>query len=218
MFGIDGLEDTHAIYRIGTSYNKIINNAKAFIHGGGRAYWQFIIFDHNAHQVEQAQQLANELGFEKFFVLYQDRFADNAAVPVQRFDKNLKQIKAEVVVKETSNDLIRRLSESNRDINCRSKQIGWISIYADGTVWPCCWLMGWHRANHQKPAAVINYHFQKILKLDLDQISLYNNTLDEILNSDLWQKRYPNSFDSKPNPVCIQQCSGKNDKHTQSHS
>jgi hypothetical protein len=23
----------------------------------------------------------------------------------------------------------------------------------------------------------------------------------------LWQKRYPNSFKSKPNPVCLQQCS-----------
>jgi MoaA/NifB/PqqE/SkfB family radical SAM enzyme len=29
--GIDGLEDTHKLYRIGTDWNKIIKNAKAFI-------------------------------------------------------------------------------------------------------------------------------------------------------------------------------------------
>jgi hypothetical protein len=24
----------------------------------------------------------------------------------------------------------------------------------------------------------------------------------------LWQKQYPNSFANRPNPVCLQQCSG----------
>jgi DNA-3-methyladenine glycosylase I len=31
VFGIDGLADTHSIYRVGTDYHKIIENAKAFI-------------------------------------------------------------------------------------------------------------------------------------------------------------------------------------------
>jgi hypothetical protein len=45
-FGIDGLEDTHSLYRVNTDFNKIINNATAFIEAGGSAVWQFIEFEH----------------------------------------------------------------------------------------------------------------------------------------------------------------------------
>ena len=208
VFGIDGLHDTHSLYRIGTSFDRVIANASAFIQGGGQAEWQFILFEHNAHQIDQAQQLANQLGFAKFFVLYQDRFDQDHAQAVKKYSKDLSTIDANLVVKESSANFSRRIAVSDRQINCRSQQIGWISIYADGTVWPCCWLMGWHRAQHQKQSLLINHHFKKILRIDFDQISLYNNTLEHILHSELWQQRYPASFRERPNPVCLQQCSG----------
>jgi len=37
IFGIDGLEDTHHLYRIGTTYENVTRNAKAFIDAGGTA-------------------------------------------------------------------------------------------------------------------------------------------------------------------------------------
>ena len=213
VFGIDGLEDTHAIYRVGTDYNKVVKNAQAFIQGGGCAEWQFIVFEHNAHQIDQARQLANELGFSRFFVVYQDRFDESANVSVKKYQQDVDKINGEVVVRFTSNNIPRRIKESNFDIVCRSQQIGWLSIYADGTVWPCCWLMGWHKAQHQSTSAIVNYHFKKILNIDFDQISLYNHTLESIINSDLWQERYPDSFKNSPNAICLQQCSGKNDSN-----
>ena len=66
VFGLDGLEDTNHIYRVGAKWEKIINNAKAFISAGGIASWQFIEFEHNKHQIEEAKQLAKELGFKEF--------------------------------------------------------------------------------------------------------------------------------------------------------
>ena len=41
-FGIDGLEDTHHLYRISTDFNKIIDNAKAFIGAGGYAQMAYV--------------------------------------------------------------------------------------------------------------------------------------------------------------------------------
>src|SRR5210317_81357 len=38
IFGIDGIGDTHSYYRQGTDYNRIIDNANAFITAGGNAY------------------------------------------------------------------------------------------------------------------------------------------------------------------------------------
>jgi MoaA/NifB/PqqE/SkfB family radical SAM enzyme len=66
-FGIDGLEDTNHIYRQATNFNKIIDNAKAFIDAGGNAWWQFLVFKHNEHQVEEARQLAKDIGFSNFY-------------------------------------------------------------------------------------------------------------------------------------------------------
>lgn len=65
-FSIDGLKDTNHIYRVNTDFEKIIENAKSFISAGGRAHWEYLVFEHNEHQVEEARQLASELRFVSF--------------------------------------------------------------------------------------------------------------------------------------------------------
>lgn len=75
-FGIDGLEDTNHLYRKNVSFNKVINNAKAFIQAGGKAQWNFLIFEHNEHQVELAENLSKEYGFENFLPRKTGRFFD----------------------------------------------------------------------------------------------------------------------------------------------
>ena len=44
IFSIDGLEDTNHIYRINADWQKIMDNAKAFINAGGNAIWKMIVF------------------------------------------------------------------------------------------------------------------------------------------------------------------------------
>lgn len=65
-FCLDGLEDTHHIYRQGTDWHKIIRNATAFIEAGGYATWQFIPWAHNEHQIKDCLRLSQQLGFKKF--------------------------------------------------------------------------------------------------------------------------------------------------------
>ena len=76
-FGIDGLEDTHHLYRISTDFNKIIDNAKAFIGAGGYAKWHMLVFEHNEHQVQEAKQMSEELGFKMFTTKNTTRFKDD---------------------------------------------------------------------------------------------------------------------------------------------
>lgn len=75
VFGIDGLADTHSRYRIGTNFDKILDNARAFIDAGGIAEWSFIRFKHNEHQVDAARELAEKIGFKKFYTKDSSRFA-----------------------------------------------------------------------------------------------------------------------------------------------
>jgi hypothetical protein len=65
-FGIDGIGNTHSIYRQGTDYDKIIKNAIAFINAGGQATWQFIPYAHNEHQIREALITSKKLKFENF--------------------------------------------------------------------------------------------------------------------------------------------------------
>jgi len=66
-FALDGLEDTHSIYRINTSYEKVLQNARAVISTQkSQVHWKFIVFDYNEHQVELARQLAKDYGFSTF--------------------------------------------------------------------------------------------------------------------------------------------------------
>jgi len=65
-FGIDGIGSTHEIYRQGTDYSKVIDNAIAFINAGGYATWQFIPFEHNQHQIKEALKLSQRMNFKKF--------------------------------------------------------------------------------------------------------------------------------------------------------
>jgi len=66
-FSVDGLEDTNHIYRRGTHWQKITNAMNWFIKSGGTAIWEYLVFKHNQHQVDEARELASNLGFSQFY-------------------------------------------------------------------------------------------------------------------------------------------------------
>jgi MoaA/NifB/PqqE/SkfB family radical SAM enzyme len=76
VFGIDGLEDTHSLYRIDTDFKKIIQNASSFIQAGGYAEWHMLVFKHNEHQIDDCRMLADSLGFKTFQIKHTTRFTD----------------------------------------------------------------------------------------------------------------------------------------------
>ena len=76
-FGFDGLEDTLHLYRRNVKYKVAMRNARAFISAGGRAQWNYIVFKHNEHQVEQAKKLSKKYGFFNFLPRKTGRFYDH---------------------------------------------------------------------------------------------------------------------------------------------
>lgn len=79
-FGIDGLEDTNHLYRQNVKFEKVIDNAKAFIDAGGNAQWNFIVFEHNEHQVDEAKIMSESLGFKYFVYRNTGRFFNHTTV------------------------------------------------------------------------------------------------------------------------------------------
>lgn len=74
-FSIDGLKDTNHLYRKGANFDKIIESIKAFVGAGGVGGWEFIPFRHNQHQIDEARNLAKDLGLKSFQIIKSGRFA-----------------------------------------------------------------------------------------------------------------------------------------------
>jgi MoaA/NifB/PqqE/SkfB family radical SAM enzyme len=145
-FALDGLADTHHLYRQNTSWDTVIKNAQTFIQDGGTATWKMIEFDHNCHQVDQCRELSLSLGFKKFELIDQGR---NTA-PV--FDKhgtlthvlgNYTGEKEFSVLfhKKTTDTVLLKDIVSNRipkTIQCAVKKQHSVYISANSDVSPCC--------------------------------------------------------------------------------
>lgn len=148
IFALDGLEDTHQLYRQNTSWHNIIKNAQAFIQSGGSAVWKMIEFDHNRHQIDQCHKLSKDLGFKSFSRIQGER--TNAPV----FDKqgNCTHIlgnysgSTEFAIlfhKKTTDEVLLEDIVPNRvpkEILCQVKQMRSVYVAANGEVSPCCWL------------------------------------------------------------------------------
>jgi len=121
VFSIDGLEDTNHIYRTGVRWNKVMENASAYINAGGSAHWDMLVFEHNHHQVEQCKQTADDMGFTWFRVKETDRWD-------QFIFEHLKPVSEYKKVDYNSLDSVE--CERNRDC----------SQFIDhtGQQWPCC--------------------------------------------------------------------------------
>jgi MoaA/NifB/PqqE/SkfB family radical SAM enzyme len=151
-FGIDGLEDTNHIYRRRTKWSTIVRNAQAFITAGGTAYWDYIVFQHNEHQVAQAQQLATDLGFAKFNIKKTARFLDRnhqlqPNLRVMGFEGQPEYLIQPPTNPEFQNRYYKNIQLVDLDsyrkttnITCHLMSEQRIYVGADGYVVPCGWL------------------------------------------------------------------------------
>lgn len=145
FFAIDGLEDTHSLYRINTQYEKVIENAKAFIDEGGTAEWVFIKFKHNSHQVEEAERRSKELGFTRFTMKNTIRFTGEEKFSVVNSKGNhlyYLEPPEDNQVTPISLDTIDDFSKNyhSYSIDCYAKKHKEVYIDVHGKLFPCCFL------------------------------------------------------------------------------
>lgn len=203
VFGIDGLEDTNHLYRRNVQWNKLIENAKAYIDAGGSATWKFIIFEHNKHQVDEAAELAKTLGFKKFEKIKTNRF-EKEYLPV--YDKNNNEVyrlyEAKIDDKQYTAKNPNRISvtkEWTGEISCYAKKESSIYIAADGRIYPCC-----NTGYHYNTDRSLN---KEILELQ-SQMGIPNiaNTKLSQATESLFFKTVEEKWSSEPLKKCKKTC------------
>jgi len=150
-FALDGLADTHALYRQDTDWNKIIANAQAFISAGGRATWRFVPFDHNRHQEVECRRLAQDMGFVNFENIYDGRdsgpvftrsgeYSHRIGADISQHVPHIKDLLKSHVTWFDPHTVQSHKDVPDLNLRCQHKINQEIYIAADGSVYPCCYL------------------------------------------------------------------------------
>jgi len=154
-FSIDGLEDTNYLYRVDSNFKKIIENASAFINAGGYAEWEFLVFKHNEHQVDQVIELAKQMGFYNITIKQTNRFVSEKNLNNNSIKVDNK--KGEYVIemaekhKGTGETQYKSIIDKHKDwknyinnthITCKTKAYNSIFIDYEAKVWACTWAAG----------------------------------------------------------------------------
>ena len=171
IFSVDGLRDTNHIYRQGVVWDNVERAMHSFIDAGGRARWDFLVFEHNQHQVDEAQALADEWGFEKFVTKKTGRFVtantdakqhhqakDRKGNETAELKKPDEKYQNGALTKQQA--IIKKYGSMDNyydqtPITCKVKQEGSLFITAEGLALPCCWTAGrmykwWHKNPYQE--------------------------------------------------------------------
>ena len=182
-FDLDGLQDTHHIYRINTKFENVFANAKSVIAATqAQVHWKYIVFEHNKHQVEEAKALANKTGFTTFSTVKTSRdvFAPKSGAFVHS-----KKTKA--------------YQEAKRQIHCVWDNWGKWYISPEGLVFRCCWTGGHYYDQGEKRF----YYPPKFERM----FNGFDVPIQKIISYDYWNKLqtflsgYERSF-----ALCKSQC------------
>jgi len=147
VFSIDGLEDTNHLYRRNVQWHKVMENAQAFIDAGGLARWRMLVFKHNAHQLEECEELSKKMGFGKFDINGGYSFSALDSVvseAVEKFKASKKDTARTITYDDKHLDNVERMKGlvekgfENSTIKCQWQIKNKVQVSHMGEVFPCC--------------------------------------------------------------------------------
>ena len=219
IFALDGLEDTHHLYRVGTTFDSVVSHAKSFIDAGGNAEWAFIVFKHNEHQVETARSMAKELGFKKFTVKNSSRFVLEPKVKVldrkgqiTHYIEPASATPMKFIDRKTIESYKKIVEQST--IKCKVAETKEVYIDAHKNFFPCCWLANvpyTHIAEDEVISVrkdMLEQHYL-YLKL-LGNTNTLERPLKEIINSNEFQTMWNRLWNEDKLVSCVRTCGVSN--------
>lgn len=67
-FGVDGIDEKSELYRIGSDFKEVWSRMRQGRDLGHLIVWQYIIFEYNEHEIDQAIEIAQQEDFSLLFV------------------------------------------------------------------------------------------------------------------------------------------------------
>jgi len=221
VFALDGLEDTHSLYRVGTNFNLVLKNARTFIEAGGIAEWMFIRFKHNEHQVGAARELADKIGFQNFNVKDSRRNARPFPVVNNQgnFLYNLEQPSDSEIKFIGKADIQGHQNWPNADkINCMAINDKELYIDAHYQLSPCCMISAFLYTNYdvnlltsyglfEEDSVISEGTKVREQVLGFPRLNVLELGLQNIIKTEQWQTMWQQKWKDKSSSTCIIMCS-----------
>jgi sulfatase maturation enzyme AslB (radical SAM superfamily) len=136
---------------VNVNFNKVIQNAQAFINSGGNAHWEMLVFEHNQHQEQKCRDLAVSMGFAEFKNIYDGRdtgpvfsrtgeFSHFIGKPQSHSVPSIQPLLENHITWYDAKTYRSHKDTPELTINCIHTHNQEIYIAADGSVYPCCFL------------------------------------------------------------------------------
>lgn len=186
-WGIDGSDSTSEIYREGSNFLKVQANWRAFNSAGGRSIWQFIVFEHNEHQLEDAKNMATAEGFRSFKTIISHRKDTKGGV------------------KSANTEEIDNAPEIPY-VSCKYGNQKRIFINHMANVIPCCHLNS--KMLEYSVSGIVKDQFEELLETHNYRATINMNAVDieTAINSPVWQGIVDSWDTDDPMPRCMQVC------------
>lgn len=193
-FSIDGLEDTNHIYRKNTHWDKIISNLTAYVNAGGPAIWKYIVFPWNRHQVDEARELAGQIGC-KFRTEDERNSTEELNQLMQAADKKFhKHTPAQKRIFYNTEP------RPFTSIEPRCFDNDAIYVNAHGRVVPCC-MINSTLTDEQRREEMLLFMYSS----NPDWNDLNIHTLEEVMTADWWEF-LNSSLTTRPCSICVDAC------------
>ena len=220
LFGIDGIGDTHTLYRQDTNFDNIMKNAETFVAAGGNAIWSINQFDHNREQMPEVHALAKKIGFSEVQVrptprdngpVYNRKGQKVASIKTDwnwpdQLDKSFIEIKIAQADHQPS-------TRNTVQISCWAIRERSVYMAADGHVYPCCW-------TGHNPANFVSHTGLNLWNQELNKYVKHNHAPTVGIEAALdWFDDLSKSWDSNNQPgVCQHFCTHNDNTNTTSSS
>jgi MoaA/NifB/PqqE/SkfB family radical SAM enzyme len=223
VFSVDGLEDTNHIYRRGVKWDRLFANMQAYASTGAFGVWEFLVFEHNQHQVEEARSMAEKLGFHFAvknpmgfgeyqgkqqgmnvykrdgtydYSIYPANFTGERSNIPEGYKINFDAMKNVEPPEPELTDFSRHLAKTS-GITCKSlnQHVQELYVSASGHLLPCCFLGG---VFGQFTGSYSRWQFNKMIqKMGKDKLDLRQNSIYEILMGPHFGPLFLNGWESK---------------------
>ena len=208
FFGIDGLDDTNHLYRIGVTY------------------WTFLVFEHNQHQVNKARELSQQLKCKNFVCKSTSRFVNKAHQLIEHTPVLDDQGRTIYLIKPATEPKYKNTGYEDfisvdieyhgydnylkeAKIQCKAQLQQTIYISAEGDIFPCGWLAdrmyGYEAEKHQDHQILMDM-------IDSiggrEKINLHFTKLEDIIYGP-WFNTIENSWNENSLQRCAHHCGDK---------
>jgi MoaA/NifB/PqqE/SkfB family radical SAM enzyme len=222
-FSMDGMEDTHHIYRRKTSHSKLVDNIKTFVDAGGTANIYMTLFEHNKHQIKEVANLSKELGADGFYIRHSHRSKMKIIDGEERYDiegyfpkiikgsftfpknKKINSDARDSKIHIQNNEKIK----PNTTSKCPWKQQHKVQIDPWGIIWPCCYV-----SKYGGGGSMTGFNMDEIFSPGNDNIinnvfeqnDVNKYTLKEILENKWFNTTVDNAIAKSEWNICNETC------------